>query len=340
MLINWASRSMISLLKLFLLLLAGNGAVLAQAPATDGDVPRPGIKEVQVPFASLRPNATFKIGGTADWVLVTEDAIWVAGTKPYLVQRIDPRTNRIIAKVRLSGEACSGIEFGFGSVWVPVCGKHPALVRISALTNRVTATLPIPPAGAEGGIASGGDSVWMVTDKNGTLSRIDPAANKVRQTISIPAGSYNPLFANGIIWVTGFDTNVVTSVDDSSGRVLASIAVGPKPRFLAAGAGSIWTLNQGDGTISRVDQKSSKVTATIRVGIPGAGGDICFGEDSVWTTVFEVPLTRINVKTDKVSRQWIGHGGDSVRLGHGSVWLTDYHRGLLWRIPDNQLPSE
>jgi DNA-binding beta-propeller fold protein YncE len=109
----------------------------------------------------------------------------------------------------------------------------------------------------------------MVTDENGTLSRIDPAANKVRQTISIPAGSYNPLFADGIIWVTGFDTNVVTSVDDSSGRVLASIAVGPKPRFLAAGAGSIWTLNQGDGTISRVDQKSRKVTATIRVGIPG-----------------------------------------------------------------------
>jgi virginiamycin B lyase len=331
---------MIILLRLFLLLLAGNGAVLAQAPAINGSVPRQGIKEVQVPFASLRPNATFRIGGTADWVLVTEDAVWVAGTKPYLVQRIDPRTNRIIAKVRLSGEACSGIEFGFGSVWVPLCGKHPALVRISVLTNRITATLPIPPAGAEGGIASGGDSVWMVTDENGTLSRIDPAANKVRQTISIPAGSYNPLFADGIIWVTGFDTNVVTSVDDSSGRVLASIAVGPKPRFLAAGAGSIWTLNQGDGTISRVDQKSRKVTATIRVGIPGAGGDICFGEDSVWTTVFDVPLTRINVKTDKVSRQWIGHGGDSVRLGHGSVWLTDYHRGLLWRIPDNQLPTE
>jgi virginiamycin B lyase len=330
---------MLSLLRLVLLLFAADGAALPQAPATDGSVPRPGIKEVQVPFASLRPNATFKIGGTADWVLVTEDSIWVAGTKPYSVQRIDPRTNSILARVRLSGEACSGIEFGFGSVWVPVCGKHPALVRISALTNRITATLPIAPAGAEGGIASGGDSVWMVTDKNGTLSRIDPAANKVRQAISIPAGSYNPLFADGMIWVTGFDTNVVTSVDDSSGAVLASIAVGPKPRFLTAGAGSIWTLNQGDGTISRVDQKSRKVTATIRVGTPGPGGDICFGEDSVWTTVFDVPLTRIDVKTDKVSRQWIGHGGDSVRIGHGSVWLTDYHRGLLWRIPDNLLPS-
>jgi virginiamycin B lyase len=273
-------------------------------------------------------------------VLVTEDAVWVAGTKPYSVQRIDPRTNKIIARVRLSGEACAGMEFGYGSVWVPLCGKHPGLVRISALTNRITAALPIAPAGAEGGIAAGGDSVWMVTDKNGTLSRIDPVTNKLRQTISIPAGSYNPLFADGIVWVTGFDTNVVTAVNASSGSVLASIAVGPKPRFLTTGAQSIWTLNQGDGTVSRVDEERKEVTATIQVGIPGAGGDICFGGGSVWATVFDVPLTRINARTGKVSRQWIGRGGDSLRVGHDSVWLTDYQRGLLWRIPDNQLPRE
>jgi len=331
---------MLSLLRLFLFLFAADGAVLAQTPAADTHVPRLGVKEVQIPFASLRPSATFKIGGTADWVLVTEDAVWVAGTKPYSVQRIDPRTNRIIAIVSLSGEACAGMEFGYGSVWVPLCGKHPALIRISALTNRITATLPIAPAGAEGGIAAGGDSVWMVTDKNGTLSRIDPVTNKLRQTISIPAGSYNPLFADGIVWVTGFDTSVVTAVDASSGSVLASIAVGPKPRFLTTGAKSIWTLNQGDGTVSRVDEERREVTATIQVGIPGAGGDICFGEGSVWATVFDVPLTRINARTGKVSRQWIGRGGDSLRVGHDSVWLTDYHRGLLWRIPDNQLPRE
>lgn len=325
------------LLKFFLLLLTADAAVLAQAPETGRNVPRPGVKEVQVPFASLHPSATSNIGGTADWVLVTEDAVWVAGTNPYSVQRTDPRTDKVVAKVSLSGEACSGLESGFGSVWVPLCGKQPALVRISTLTNTIAARLPIAPAGAEGGITVSGDSVWMVTDKNGTLSRIDPATNTVRQTISLPAGSYNPLFSDGVVWVTGFETNVVTAVEASSGNVLASIAVGPRPRFLTTGGGSIWTLNQADGTVSRVDEKSMKVTATIRAGIPGLGGDICFGEDSVWATVFDVPLTRIDARTNKVSRQWIGRGGDSLRLGHGSVWLTDYHRGLLWRIPLEQL---
>jgi virginiamycin B lyase len=163
--------------------------------------------------------------------------------------------------------------------------------------------------------------------------RIDPSTNNVRQKISIPPGSYNPIFSHGIVWITGIEKNLVTAVDANSGKVLESMSVGPKPRFLTAGAGSIWTLNQGDGTVSRVDEKSRKVTTAIQVGIPGTGGDIGYGADSVWTTVFEVPLSRIDAKTNRVVRQWIGKGGDSLRLGFGSLWTTDYKKGLLLRIP-------
>ena len=113
---------------------------------------------------------------------------------------------------------------------------------------------------------------------------------------------------------------------------LATIPVGPKPRFLTAGAGSIWTLNQGDGTVTRVDAQSKKVTATIAVGIPGHGGDIAWGAGSIWATVFGVPLTAIDGKDQQVVRQWIGPGGDSLRFGHDSIWLTDYKQGTLSRI--------
>jgi YVTN family beta-propeller protein len=158
----------------------------------------------------------------------------------------------------------------------------------------------------------------------------------VRQRISIPGGSYNPVFSNGIVWLTGVESSVLTAVDADTGKVLESVAVGPKPRFLAAGGGSIWTLNQGDGTVSRVDQNSRKVSATIQVGIPGAGGDIGYGAESVWPTVFGVPLTRIDERTNKVLRQWVGKGGDSLRYGFGSIWLTDYKKGSLERIPIEQ----
>jgi virginiamycin B lyase len=304
---------------------------------TDRSVQKPGIKEVQVPYSSLKPSVTIKIGGTADWVLVTENAVWVASTKPYDIIRIDPATNKTLARVRIPGEACSGLAFGFDSVWVPICGSKPALVRIDATKNAISTTLPITPAGAEGGIAASEDSVWMVTDQHGTLVRVDPSTNNLRERILIPPGSFNPVFSGGIIWVTGIESNVLTAVDADSGKVLESIPVGSKPRFLTAGGGSIWTLNQGDGSVSRVDEKSRKLVATIQLGIPGTGGDIGYGADSVWSSVFEVPLTRIDATTNRVTRQWVGKGGDSLRFGFHSLWITDYKRGLLSRIPIEQV---
>ena len=319
-------------LKLLLVVLTGQIA-LAQTSGTKPNIQRPGVKEVQVPFASLKSVATFKVGGTADWVLTTADAVWVASTKPNALQRIDPATNKVVSTVSLHGEACSGLAIGFGSLWVPLCGKKPSLVRIDTDKSKISGTLPVGPAGPEGGITVSDDSIWIVTDSNGTLSRINPATSVVQQTIPIPPGSYNPLFSDGIIWVTGFDSNVLTLVDAVTGKVLGSIPVGPKPRFLTAGEGSVWTLNQGDGTVSRVDEHSRTLTATITVGIPGLGGDICYGADSVWTSVFDVPLSRIDSHTNKVLRQWVGRGGDSLRFGHDSIWLTDYHNGLVWRFP-------
>ena len=318
--------------KLFVIVTTVFLTILAQASGAERKIPQPGVKEVQVPFQSLRPSATFKIGKTADWVLVTDDAVWVGGSKPYSVQRIDPSTNKIVAKIKLSGEACSGLAYGFGSVWVPVCGKSPTLARVDVKTNEISAILPFGTAGAEAGITASSDSIWIGPDKKGTLTRIDPQSDSVRQRIAIPPGSYNPLFSDGMIWITGVDSNALTIVDASSGNVLTSLPVGPKPRFLTSGDGSVWTLNQGDGTVSRVDTSTRKVTATIPVGIPGVGGEICYGADSVWAAKFGIPLTRIDTKANKVSRQWVGRGGDAVRFGHGSIWLTDYHRGLLWRI--------
>ena len=315
------------------LVFAGLTILLLQSSGSERSVPKPGVKGVQVPYSSIKPSITIKIGGTADWVLVTDDAVWVASTKPYAILRIDPVSNTIVATIRIPGEACSGLAFGFAGVWTPVCGKKPALVRIDATKNAISATLPIAPAGREGGIATSTDSVWMVSDKSGTLVRVDPSSNSVRERILIPPGSFNPVFSGGVVWITGVESDVLTAVDAISGKVLASIPVGSKPRFLTAGAGSIWTLNQGDGTVSRVDEKSRKVIATIQVGIPGTGGDIGYGADSVWLSVFDVPLTSVDAATNKVVRQWIGKGGDSLRVGFDSLWITDYKRGLLSRIP-------
>jgi virginiamycin B lyase len=310
---------------------------LTQASASDVKIARPGVKEFQVPFDFLKPTATFKIGTDADGVQITDDAVWVASSEPPSVHRIDPKTNKEVAVVAVPGNPCSGLTFGFGSLWVPLCGKPNSMVRVDTSTNQIVATLPFGPAAPEGGIAASRDSVWIVTDNAGTLVRIDPLSNKMRQKISIAPGSYNPVFdgstpGDGAVWITGGTTNIVTAVDASSGAVLATVPAGPKPRFLAVGGGSIWILNQGDGSVTRVDAQSRKAMATIAVGIPGHGGDIGWGAGFVWTTVFGVPLTAIDATTNNIFRQWVGEGGDALRFGHDSVWLTDYKHGTFSRI--------
>ncbi|MFZ0731725.1 MAG: hypothetical protein WAM79_05320, partial [Candidatus Sulfotelmatobacter sp.] len=102
----------------FLIFLLGSATIAGAAGSmVAANISKPGIKELQVSYSSIKPTATIKIGGTADWVLVTEDAVWVASTKPFAILRIDPATNKIVANIRIPGEACSGLASGFGSIW-------------------------------------------------------------------------------------------------------------------------------------------------------------------------------------------------------------------------------
>jgi virginiamycin B lyase len=302
----------------------------------DSRPPRPGVSTpgVRRSMADIHPEATFAVEGEPDWMVVTDDAVWVTSSNVNHVVRLDPATNRPSLIVTID-KPCSGLASGFGSVWVPSCGAH-ALARIDPLTGKILAKIPVGPADSEGGITVGAGSVWMSTKKEGLLVRVDPQTNKVSAKIAIPSGSYAPAFAEGAVWITSTEHNLLTRVDARSNRVLASIPTGPQPRFLTVGAGSVWTLNQGDGTISRVDAKTNKLVATISVGIPGTGGEIAFGEGSVWATVLQIPMSRIDPASNSVVQQWIGPGGDSIRLGHGSIWLSDFAHSAVWRLNPRQ----
>ena len=131
-------------------------------------------------------------------------------------------------------------------------------------------------------------------------------------------------------------TGLVITKLDGSGKGGIAIAIqdelGLPPRFLATGLGGIWTLNQGDGSVSRVDPATNKVSATIEVGVPGGGGDIAVGEGAVWVTANGKPLSKIDPATNRVVTQYVGKGGDAMRVGLGSVWLSNHEFHEVWRI--------
>jgi virginiamycin B lyase len=295
-------------------------------------VSTPGVKRA---LTTITPIAIFTTGGTPDWQVLTDDAVWVANGPMNAIHRLDINTNQVAATITVGKRPCSGLAAGFGSIWVPSCGDK-TLARVDMKTNQVTATLPIPPAESEGGIAASDDAVWLVTDAAGKLSRIDPKTNSVVAFIDVPAGSASVVYGDGAVWVTTPDKNMLTRVDAKTNKVTDSIEVGPGPRFETFGGGAIWTLNQGNGTISRVDTKTHKLVTNIEAGIPGGGGEIAYGFGHVWATIFQIPITEIDPATNTVIRQWTGDGGDSIRAGHGSIFLSNLRAHNVWRIDPKQ----
>ncbi|MEZ5403221.1 MAG: YncE family protein [Bryobacteraceae bacterium] len=294
--------------------------------------PRPGVKEVQKPMDVVRPTAVFPVPGVPDWTTASPDGVWVSNKPRGTISRLDAKTNTVTATVEVGKQPCSGIAYGFGSVWAPTCGDK-SVARVDARTNTLIATIPVGPANTEGGIACSKDAVWLATGEDGSkVVRIDPKKNAVTAEVAVAAGSHTVDFGEGAVWVTQSGGNLLTRIDAKKNVVTDRIEVGPGPRFLTVGEGFVWTLNQGDGTVSKIDPKTRKVTATIPAGIPGGGGEISAGGGKVWVTVFQIPITVIDAATNKVTHQYAGPGGDAILFAHGSVWLSNLREQNLWRL--------
>lgn len=282
-------------------------------------------------IAELHALATLPVGQTADWVAAGDTAVWVGASGPNSVVRIDPATNSVTDTVLLPGVACGGLAIGFGYLWVPLCGAPPSLARIDLGSRRLDNVFPVGPSVSEGGPSVSAGSVWLITDAAGTLARIDPVSGAISQTIMITAGAMNLVCVGNALYATCSNGGTLVTVDAETGTPGRSFATGPRPHFLTVGGGCVWTLNQGDGSVSAIELASGRTRGPIRLGTPGQGGDIAFGAERVWTTMFDVPLSVVRAKTGEIERQWRGPGGDSLGIAGDALWLTDYRAGSITR---------
>ncbi|HEV7879408.1 hypothetical protein [Bradyrhizobium sp.] len=290
------------------------------------------LSAVQRPISTLPIAAKISVPGSPDWVGIGADSVWISNARADSLARINPATNKIAKTVAVSRRPCSGIALGFGAVWSPSC-KDNRIDRVSLQSNTIEAQVPTPIGDSEGGIAAGAGAVWLVADRQGKLVRIDSALNKIDGHVQLASGSFVPVAGAGAVWVSSTEHNLVSRIEPTQPAIAATIPVGPSPRFMACTATDVWVLNQGDGTVSRIDAATNKVVATIDAGVPGKGGDIAVGEGFVWVTMIDIPLTQIDPATNKVVAQYVGKGGDALRVGHGAVWMCSFFLEEVWRVP-------
>jgi photosystem II stability/assembly factor-like uncharacterized protein len=144
-------------------------------------------------------------------------SVWVSMAGPgcaSCVLRIDPRTGRVLARVR-SGDLFGSMAAGDGALWV---SDGVSVARIDPRTDRVLAVISLAPQPAAGGsaeIATAPGVVWTTVSTGTTarVVRIDPATNRL---------------------------------------IAGSLSVRPQPDSLAASGQTVWIVS-AHAALTRID---------------------------------------------------------------------------------------
>jgi streptogramin lyase len=152
-------------------------------------------------------------------------------------------------------------------------------------------------------------------------------------TVKTVPGAVAAAVGEGAVWVTSGRNKVfLCRIDPKTRKLTAKIRVGPKPRFLAVRrrGGVDPQSRRRVGLARRSKHKQGSCDHPGRHS--GKGGDIAIGEGFVWVTAQNVPLTKIDPRTNKVVVQFVGEGGDALRVGGGAIWLCSFFLHEAWHV--------
>jgi streptogramin lyase len=260
--------------------IAAVGNAIWVSGGSNGAVARVDAKQRQV-------EATVAIGGQLGGIAANAQAVWVSVFDGGTVARIDPSTNAVVGRVAVGGQP-TGIAFGpDGSVWVGNLNGYAS--RIDPASDVVTAQVMLP-SGASALLPSAG-LLWVGL-QDGSLVSIDPAANAlsgpairvsldvdalteapgglwvstfggnaalvdpssrtVMRRVKLPSRGSGVAFANGVVWVSLYDSRLVVELDPTTGAFVGAIHTGAQPRESVAAAGQLWVTDQASGQVTPI----------------------------------------------------------------------------------------
>jgi YVTN family beta-propeller protein len=260
-------------------------------------------------------------------------SLWIRKGGDDEVLRIDRRTNKIVARIRVGFAYDTGIAVRGRDVWV-TNGEEGTVSRISAASNQVVATVRVGDYPL--GIAATKNAVWVANLDSGSVARIDPRVNRVVKTvpISTPSQFGGPkaiAVAGGMVWVADARGGAIVRLDAHRNRRVEAIGgTGPACGGMTVFGGSVWVASACDeAKVTRIDVRTARVTV-IRV--PGVALDVAGGFGSIWVTTLRGLLLRIDPNTNRIAAKL--RLGDAVWMttGGGFVWVLNRESRSVIRI--------
>lgn len=305
----------------------------SQAPSAS---PRPTITADPTgpPPAGLGSRLVATIDGIAKpcAMAATGAAIWVTGSGPARLARIDPASNEIVEQVSLNGSPC-GIAVGpDGRLWIALLSVGQ-VIAVDPAASKVVAT--IDGLGTNlWDLKAGYGSIWVVDRTNRQLLRIDPSSATVADRLAIGPGGSGLAMAGGMVWVVDDADASVRRVDPATMSVTATFRLARGASWFANDADALLVANRLDGSITPVDVAAGTPGRMV----DGAKGPLdgtvhdgrAYVPDGSARTLVEVDLASgAIVEVDRLE----GAANPFVaEVAFGDVWVLDYGGKRIWRI--------
>jgi len=264
-----------------------------------------------------------------------EGAVWVPNTGDGTVSRIDPRTNKVVATLRIGNQLafyhrdCEGkgsvhsymgtsfhvrdcdlpsaVAVASHALWV-LKNDDKAVLRIDPNTHRVLARIPIGFVPFD--MTATDDAVWITGYWEDQLVRVDPRTNQVVARLTLPDGAAGIAVTDQAVWVASTIAGQLSRIDPVTNTVVATVTLtcpiacyqGSMPLTVLATPDAIWVRTVGVGFLNRIDPQTNRVVSQIDVSysLGRAGVDhLALLDGSVW--LCSLSLLRIDAQTNRVA---------------------------------------
>jgi streptogramin lyase len=278
-------------------------------------------------------------------VAVADGSVWATEYEKGNLVRINPATNRVVARVHL-GIHASHLLVQEGSVWV-LDDVGAALYRVDAQNNRVVNEIPLRPAfnWRPTALASGGGALWVTVASNvasnvvagqnrGVVVRIDTATGA--QTITTIDGyAAGVAVAGGSVWVTTTEAEPwsIYRVDPSTNRVVAKVDTGHHVSGPVAYAEpDLWVANN-DGYLTKIDSRTGAVVGDFEVGSPEWPAIVAAGNDLWLSAPLDNLVARFDAHAGAVTATYhTGSRPQGFAFGAGGLWVANYLDGTVAKL--------
>ncbi|MET1755891.1 YncE family protein [Novosphingobium sp. RD2P27] len=189
-------------------------------------------KSATIPTGIANPKGELNVAAGAD-------SIWIASDDNGVISRVDPATNKVIAKIPVN-PGTYYLTFGYGSLWA-VSSKQQTVQRIDPKTNSVVKTIAL---GREPGfLAAGEGAVWVQEQGDGTVARIDPQTNdrvgRVKVGETLKYGDIDT--GGGKVWLRTTEDQTFAVIDPNSMTVIARAGKPSGSGALRYTPAGVWT---------------------------------------------------------------------------------------------------